>query len=118
MKNSVLRTDRGVAGNSSRAGKHFSDIIHPQQVQYAVEATLKLQREHLKSMEAKSDAVDDWDAYIEEYFKKVCWRSVPSFQMDESDPSPHGRPSLARNAAHGTRAGRRRVVSLASGRVR
>jgi hypothetical protein len=30
-----------------------------------VEATLKLQREHLKSMEVKPEAVADWDAYIE-----------------------------------------------------
>jgi hypothetical protein len=36
-----------------------------QQVDYAVQATLKLQREHLKSIEIKPQAVADWDAYIE-----------------------------------------------------
>jgi hypothetical protein len=34
-------------------------------VEYAVQATLKLQREHLKSMEVKPEAVEDWDVYIE-----------------------------------------------------
>lgn len=32
---------------------------------YAVQATLKLQRERLKSMEAKQEAVDDFDEYLE-----------------------------------------------------
>jgi hypothetical protein len=35
------------------------------QVDYAVEATLKLQRERLKSMEVKAEAVDDFDEYLE-----------------------------------------------------
>lgn len=32
---------------------------------YAVEATLKLQRERLRSIEVKKEAVDDFDAYLE-----------------------------------------------------
>lgn len=32
---------------------------------YAVAATLKLQRERLKSMEVKKEAVDDFDEYLE-----------------------------------------------------
>ena len=35
------------------------------QVDYAVEATLKLQRERLKSMEVKAAAVDDFDEYLD-----------------------------------------------------
>ena len=34
-------------------------------VMYAVEATRKLQRERLKSMVVKKDAVDDFDEYLE-----------------------------------------------------
>lgn len=32
---------------------------------YAVAATLKLQRERLKSMEVQKEAVDDFDEYLE-----------------------------------------------------
>ena len=35
------------------------------QVMYAVKATEKLQLERLKSMDAKKEAVEDFDAYIE-----------------------------------------------------
>jgi len=41
------------------------------QVDYAVHATLKLQRERLKSIEVKKEAVDDFDEYLESYFPKV-----------------------------------------------
>ena len=34
-------------------------------VMYAVQATAKMQRERLKSMEAKASAVRDFDQYIE-----------------------------------------------------
>lgn len=34
-------------------------------VMYAVEATRKLQRERIKSMVVKKDAVDDFDEYLE-----------------------------------------------------
>ncbi|KAJ3753930.1 FAD/NAD-binding domain-containing protein [Lentinula raphanica] len=40
-------------------------IIIERQVDYAVAATLKMQRERIKSMEVKKKAVDDFDAYIE-----------------------------------------------------
>jgi cephalosporin-C deacetylase-like acetyl esterase len=35
------------------------------QVDYAVKATLKLQRERLKSIEVKAEAVEDFDEYLE-----------------------------------------------------
>lgn len=44
-------------------------IIIERQVDYAVAATLKLQRERLKSIEVKKKAVDDFDAYLEVQFK-------------------------------------------------
>ncbi|KAJ3717302.1 FAD/NAD-binding domain-containing protein [Lentinula guzmanii] len=43
-------------------------IIIERQVDYAVAATLKLQRERIKSIEVKKRAVDDFDAYLESFF--------------------------------------------------
>ncbi|KAF8215819.1 FAD/NAD(P)-binding domain-containing protein [Mycena galopus ATCC 62051] len=60
-------------GPNSAVGSGSLLIVIERQVDYAVEATLKLQREHLKSMEIKPKAVEDWDAYIEHYFKKTVF---------------------------------------------
>lgn len=40
-------------------------LIMERQVDYAVAATLKIQRERIKSIEAKSEAVDDFEKYID-----------------------------------------------------
>jgi cation diffusion facilitator CzcD-associated flavoprotein CzcO len=40
-------------------------LMMERQVDYAVEATLKLQRERLKSIEVKAAAVDDFDEYLD-----------------------------------------------------
>ena len=40
-------------------------LIMERQVDYAVAATLKIQRERIKSIEAKAEAVADFDEYIE-----------------------------------------------------
>jgi len=40
-------------------------ILIERQVDYAVAATLKLQRERLKSIEVKPEAVQDFDEYLE-----------------------------------------------------
>lgn len=40
-------------------------LIMERQVDYAVAATLKLQRERLKSIEVKREAVDEFDKYID-----------------------------------------------------
>ena len=40
-------------------------LITERQVDYAVAATLKLQRERLKSIEVKREAVDEFDKYID-----------------------------------------------------
>ncbi|KAJ7665459.1 FAD/NAD-binding domain-containing protein [Mycena polygramma] len=60
-------------GPNSAVGSGSLLIVIERQVDYAVEATLKLQREHLKSMEIKPEAVEDWDAYIEHHFKKTVF---------------------------------------------
>lgn len=52
-------------GANSAVGAGSLLIIIERQVDYAVEATLKLQRERLKSIEVKRKAVDDFDAYLE-----------------------------------------------------
>ncbi|THH13673.1 hypothetical protein EW146_g6563, partial [Bondarzewia mesenterica] len=43
-------------------------VIIERQVDYAVAATLKLQRERLKSIEVKLEAITDYEAYIKAYF--------------------------------------------------
>jgi cation diffusion facilitator CzcD-associated flavoprotein CzcO len=40
-------------------------LIMERQVDYAIKATLKMQRERLKSIEVKAEAVDDFDEYLE-----------------------------------------------------
>ncbi|KAI0346537.1 flavin-binding monooxygenase [Trametopsis cervina] len=49
-------------------------------VQYAVMATMKLQRERLKWLEVKAEAVADFDKVMDEYFKRsVFSESVPTW---------------------------------------
>ncbi|KAF8203877.1 FAD/NAD-binding domain-containing protein [Pholiota molesta] len=48
-------------------------LIMERQVDYAVAATLKIQREHIKSMDAKPAAVDDFEQWIESYFPKTVF---------------------------------------------
>lgn len=52
-------------GPNSAVGAGSLLIILEKQVDYAVEATLKIQRERLKSMDPKKEAVDDFDEYLE-----------------------------------------------------
>lgn len=60
-------------GPNSAVGSGSLLIIIEKQVDYAIEATLKLQRERLKSMEVKKEAVEDFDEYIESYFPKTVF---------------------------------------------
>ncbi|KAL0951913.1 hypothetical protein HGRIS_008568 [Hohenbuehelia grisea] len=46
-------------------------LVMEKQVEYAVQATLKLQRERLKSMDVKKEAVDDYDEYLDAFFPKA-----------------------------------------------
>ncbi|KAG7099932.1 hypothetical protein E1B28_001725 [Marasmius oreades] len=55
-------------GPNSGVGAGSLLILLEREVDYAVEATLKLQRERLKSIDVKKEAVDDFDAYIESFF--------------------------------------------------
>lgn len=52
-------------GPNAAVGAGSLLILMEKQVEYAVEATLKLQRERLKSMEIKAEAVDDFDEYLD-----------------------------------------------------
>ncbi|KAH0591296.1 hypothetical protein H2248_001384 [Termitomyces sp. 'cryptogamus'] len=55
-------------GPSAGVGAGSLLVIMEKQVDYVVAATLKLQRERLKSIEVKPEAVADFDAYLESYF--------------------------------------------------
>ncbi|PFH46267.1 hypothetical protein AMATHDRAFT_8031 [Amanita thiersii Skay4041] len=55
-------------GPNSAIGSGSLLIIIERQVDYAVAATLKMQRERLKSLEVMKEAVDDFDEYLEAYF--------------------------------------------------
>ncbi|KAK0199132.1 FAD/NAD-binding domain-containing protein [Armillaria mellea] len=55
-------------GPNSGVGAGSLLLLMERQVDYAVSATLKLQRERLKSIEVKSEAVDDFDDYLMSYF--------------------------------------------------
>lgn len=52
-------------GPNSSVGSGSLLALIEYQVEYAVAAALKLQRERLKSIEVKRVAVDDYDEYIE-----------------------------------------------------
>ncbi|KAI0275485.1 hypothetical protein BC834DRAFT_52296 [Gloeopeniophorella convolvens] len=47
--------------------------IYERQVAYAISATLKLQRERLKTIEVKRAAVDDWRSYMEAFFPQTVY---------------------------------------------
>lgn len=55
-------------GPNSGIGSGSLLVIMERQVDYAIAAVRKLQREHLKSIEPKREAVKDFDEYLE-----VCW---------------------------------------------
>ncbi|KAL1739372.1 hypothetical protein HDZ31DRAFT_14535, partial [Schizophyllum fasciatum] len=55
-------------GPNSAPGAGSVALALEKQVDYAVKATVKLQREHLKSMEVKKEAVNDFNEYLEAFF--------------------------------------------------
>ncbi|TFK42010.1 FAD/NAD-P-binding domain-containing protein [Crucibulum laeve] len=55
-------------GPNSAVGAGSLLLLIERQVDYAVAATQKMQRERLKSMEVKPEAVEDFDEYLESYF--------------------------------------------------
>ncbi|KAF5385387.1 hypothetical protein D9615_001078 [Tricholomella constricta] len=60
-------------GPNAAVGAGSLLLVCERQVDYAVAATLKLQRERLKSIEVKAQAVDDFDAYLESYFPSTVY---------------------------------------------
>jgi hypothetical protein len=58
-------------GPNSGVGSGSLLVVIERQIDYAVMATCKLQRERLKSIEAKPEAVRDFDEYLEHYFPTV-----------------------------------------------
>ena len=67
------------------------------QVEYAVAAVAKMQRERLRTMEVKVQALRDFNDWAQEYFKKV--RSQSFVHVDRL--TGHCRPSTMRNVVLG-----------------
>ncbi|KAL1738546.1 hypothetical protein HDZ31DRAFT_69882, partial [Schizophyllum fasciatum] len=60
-------------GPNSGGGSGSLTATIEAQIRYAVQATSKLQRERLKSLEVKKEAVDDFDEYLEVLFPKTVF---------------------------------------------
>ncbi|KAG6812856.1 hypothetical protein H0H92_015954 [Tricholoma furcatifolium] len=60
-------------GPSSGVGAGSLLLVMERQVDYVVAATLKMQRERLKSIEVKAEAVEDFDQYLESYFPSTVY---------------------------------------------
>jgi hypothetical protein len=54
-------------------------VVLDKQISYAIAATMKIQRERLKSLEVKKEAVDDFDEYLE-----VCLIKLVSGNISHS----------------------------------
>lgn len=52
-------------GPNSGVGSGSLLVLIERQIEYAIEAAKKLQRERLKSIEVKKHALDDYDAYLD-----------------------------------------------------
>jgi hypothetical protein len=52
-------------------------VILERQIEYAIKATLKLQRERLKSIEVKKEAARDYDEYLE--VRSFCYYATMIF---------------------------------------
>ncbi|KAI0714205.1 FAD/NAD-P-binding domain-containing protein [Cerioporus squamosus] len=62
-----------VLGPNSGIGSGSMLIMIEYEVTYAIQAALKMQRERLKSIEVKREALLDFDRYIESYFPKTVY---------------------------------------------
>ncbi|EMD35979.1 hypothetical protein CERSUDRAFT_115926 [Gelatoporia subvermispora B] len=60
-------------GPNAGVGSGSLLAIIERQVMYAVEAAKKMQRERLKSIEVKEEAVRDFDEYLEHYFPRTVF---------------------------------------------
>lgn len=59
-------------------------LVIERQIDYIVEAVMKIQRERLKSMEVKKEAVDDFDEYLD----------VSYVQLLDVEQPPHNEANL------------------------
>ena len=64
-------------GANSNVGAGNLLLVMERQVDYAVAATLKVQRERLKSIEAKAEAIEDFERYIDVSSFDVSISKVP-----------------------------------------
>jgi len=62
-------------GPNSFIGSGNLLIIAEREVEYAAAVLLKMQRERLKSIEVKREAVEDFDRYLEAYFPGTVYGS-------------------------------------------
>jgi len=60
-------------GPNSAVGAGSLLILMERQIGYAVQATVKLQRERLKCMDVKKEAVDDFDEYLDAFFPRTVF---------------------------------------------
>ncbi len=65
-------------GPNSSVGSGSLLLLIERQAEYAVQAILKMQRERLKSMEVKAEAVNDFDQYME------VWINTSTIQQKSS----------------------------------
>jgi hypothetical protein len=60
-------------------------------VEYAAKCIKKMQREGIKAMVIKKEAVDDWKEYCDNYFPKTVFATkVPSSIYFSKDSAGHG----------------------------
>ncbi|EJD00095.1 FAD/NAD-binding domain-containing protein [Fomitiporia mediterranea MF3/22] len=59
-------------GPNSGVGSGSLLVLIERQIDFAVAAAMKLQREHLKTIEPKAEAVADFDEYLETVYSEKC----------------------------------------------
>ena len=62
-------------GPNSAIGSGSLLVMIEREIEYAIAAIRKLQRERYKSIEVKKEAVDDFDEYVESYFPRVSFKT-------------------------------------------
>lgn len=84
---------------------------------YAVKVVKKMQRERIRSIEASTEAVGDFEEYLEAYFPKVSFRCTILISRLTKLCFEH-RLSIAPNVDPGTKPAKKKVVSSVSGQAR
>ncbi|KAI0741361.1 FAD/NAD-P-binding domain-containing protein [Daedaleopsis nitida] len=62
-----------ILGPNSATGSGSMLVMIEYEVMYVVQAVLKMQRERLRSIEVKREALEDFDQYIDAYFPKTVY---------------------------------------------